>query len=273
MDKLTIKDLEVFGTHGVFEEEKRLGQKFLISVELSLDMREAGMTGDLTKSVHYGELCHQLEAEFKKESYDLIETAGEMLTMYILNHYPMVSQAKVKIKKPWAPILRSLDTVAIEISRSWHRVFIGFGANIGNKLENIKAAKELITQLEGVIITKESSIIETEPWGYEDQDSFLNGVLEVKTYLPPQELMFKLLEIESAVKRERKVHWGPRTIDLDILFYDDIISDDPRVTLPHPQAHHRGFVMESMAEIAPYFIHPFLNKNMIEIRDSLNLTP
>ena len=270
MDKLYIKDLEVFAYHGVFPEEKSLGQKFLISVTLNLDMREAAITGDLTKSVHYGELAHALEKEFQKESYDLIETAGEKLTTYVLNNYPMVSLVKIMIKKPWAPILRSMDTIAIEITREWHRAFIGFGANMGEKLKNIEAAIASLGAMDEISILNQSTIIETEPWGYEDQDAFLNGVLEIKTFLPPRELMIRLLGIEEELKRERTIHWGPRTLDLDILFYDNLISDDPHVILPHPRAHERGFVMEPMAEIAPYFIHPLFNKNMTELLKELN---
>lgn len=265
MDKLFIKDLEVFAYHGVFPEEKSLGQKFLISVTLTLDMREAAITGDLSKSVHYGELAHALEKEFQKESYDLIETAGEKLTTYVLDNYPMVSKVKIMIKKPWAPILRSMDTVAIEITREWHRAFIGFGTNMGNKLQNIETALASLKTLDGLIILNQSTIIETEPWGYEDQDVFLNGVLEIKTFLPPRELMTRLLAIEEELKRERTIPWGPRTLDLDILFYDDLISDDPQVILPHPRAHERGFVMKPMTEIAPYFIHPVFRKSMSEL--------
>ncbi|MBU4439835.1 MAG: 2-amino-4-hydroxy-6-hydroxymethyldihydropteridine diphosphokinase [Acetobacterium sp.] len=269
MDKLYIKDFEVFAYHGVFPEEKTLGQKFLISVTLTLDMQEAALTGDLTKSVHYGELCHALEIEFKKESYDLIETAGEMLAGYVLNNYPMVNDVSIMIKKPWAPILKSMDTVAIEINRGWHDAFIGLGTNMGDRNHNLKEAIEGITNTSGIQVLTQSSIIETEPWGYTDQDAFLNCVLKVKTTLPPQTLMTLLLEIEQGLKRERTIHWGPRTIDLDILFYDNLVTDDPHVILPHPRIQERAFVMESMAEIAPYFVHPLLNKRMVEIFDNL----
>lgn len=269
MDKLYIKDLEVFAYHGVFPEEKKLGQKFLISVTLTLDMREAAITGDLTKSVHYGELCYALEDEFKKESYDLIETAGEMLTTYVLTHYPMVSQVSIMIKKPWAPILKSMDTVAIEINRGWHEAFIGLGTNMGDRSQNLADAVEGIKNTPGIEILSQSSVIETEPWGYTDQDAFLNSVLKIKTWLPPQELMSLLLEIELDLKRERTIHWGPRTMDLDILFYDSLVSDNPHVILPHPRVHERAFVMESMAEIAPYFVHPLLNRRMTEIFEML----
>ena len=121
MDKLYLENIEIFAYHGVFQEEKTLGQKFIISLELTLDMREAAITGDLTKSVHYGELCHKIEEEFKKESYDLIETAVEKIAEYILFNYDMVKCAKVMLKKPWAPIGRHLDYAAVEIERAWHK--------------------------------------------------------------------------------------------------------------------------------------------------------
>jgi len=269
MDKLYIKDLEVFAYHGVFPEEKTLGQKFLISVTLTLDMQEAALTGDLTKSVHYGELCHALEVEFKKESYDLIETAGEMLASYVLKHYSMVNDVRIMIKKPWAPILKSMDTVAIEINRGWHEAFIGLGTNMGDRNQNLAEAIEAIKNSPGIEALIQSTVIETEPWGYTDQDAFLNCVLKIRTTLPPTTLMNLLLGIEQGLKRERTIHWGPRTIDLDILFYDNLITADPLVILPHPRIQERTFVMESMVEIAPYFVHPLLNKRMFEIFETL----
>lgn len=272
MDKLYIKDFEVFAYHGVFPEEKKLGQKFLISVTLTLDMQEAALTGDLTKSVHYGELCHALEAEFKKESYDLIETAGEKLAAFVLDNYPMVSHVSILIKKPWAPILKSMDTVAIEINRGWHDAFIGLGTNMGDRSQNLSDAIAAITNIPGIHVLTQSRVIETEPWGYTDQDSFLNCVLQIKTTLPPSRLMDQLLSIENDLKRERIIHWGPRTIDLDILFYDDLVSSDPHIVLPHPRVHERAFVLESMAEIAPYFVHPILNRRMTEILETVKTT-
>ena len=269
MDKLYVKDLEVFAYHGVFPEEKTLGQKFVLSMELDLEMQEAGLTGDLSKSVHYGELCHEVEREFQKESYDLIETAGEKIAGFILNHYDMVQGVKVMVKKPWAPIHRPLDYAAIEVRRAWHRVFIGFGANLGDKQKNIDEAIDILSKRDDMKILRRSTIIETEPWGYEEQDNFLNGVLEIKTWLSPRLLMQVLLETEAALKRERIIHWGPRTLDLDILFYDNLITDDPVVTLPHPRIQDRLFVLEPMTEIAPNFIHPVLRKSMSRLTEEL----
>lgn len=270
MDKIIIKDFEVFGNHGVFEEEKRLGQKFILSIELSLDTREAAITEDLSKSVHYGELAHKVEEEFKKQSYDLIETTAEKICEFILLEYSLVKKVKVSLKKPWAPILRSLDTVFIEIERQWNEAYISYGSNIGDKKYYIEEALKELDKYYHTKVIKKSNLIRTEPWGYKEQDEFLNGVCKIKTLLSPKELMEFLLSIESNLKRERVIKWGPRTIDLDIIFFNDIISEDEDVILPHPRMHQRSFVLEPLNEIAPYKVHPLYKKRIFELIEELN---
>lgn len=269
MDKIVIKDFEVFGNHGVFEEEKRLGQKFVLSIELSLDTREAGMTGDLTKSVHYGELAHKVYEQFKKESYDLIETVAEKMCEFILLEYPLVKSVKLKVKKPWAPILRSLDTVYVEVKRGWNEACISYGSNIGDKKFYIEEALKELSKEYHTKVLKTSSLITTEPWGYTDQEEFLNGACIIKTLLSPKELMKFLLSIEQGLKRERIIKWGPRTIDLDIIFFNDLVSEDEEVILPHPRMHQRSFVLEPLNEIAPYKIHPLYKKRVFELLEEL----
>lgn len=264
-----IKDLELFGYHGVFEEEKRLGQKFIISLELDLDLKFAARTGDLTKSVHYGELCEKVENEFLKESYDLIETAALNLADFILNEYKIINGVKVFLKKPWAPVKKHLDTVEIMIERKRHKAYIGLGSNIGDKEKNLNDAIDKISEQKNIIITKKSTFIVTEPWGYLDQEEFVNGVTEIETTLEPEELMDLLLEIELELKRERLIKWGPRTIDLDILMYDDLISNDEKIILPHPRMHEREFVLKPLNEIAPYLLHPVLNKRVFTLLEEI----
>lgn len=270
MDKLYLKDVEIFAHHGVFKEEKNLGQKFILSLELEVSLREAAKSNDLTKSVHYGELCHNIEKEFQKESYDLIETAAEKIAEYILFNYPLVKGVKVILKKPWAPINRHLDYAAVEIHRKWSTAYLSIGSNIGNKKENIELAIERLTSIKEIKVTKVSTIIETEPWGYENQDTFLNGALEIKTILSPKELMEVLLKIELEMKRERLIKWGPRIIDLDILIYDNIISEDEFIVIPHPRMEEREFVLKPLSEIAPFIIHPILKKRVIKLLEELN---
>jgi len=269
MDKMYIKDLEVYAHHGVFQEEKTLGQRFLISLELFLSLREAGTTDDITKTVHYGELCHLVEKEFTKESYDLIEKATEELAEVILLNYDLVQRVKVKIKKPWAPIGKPLKYAAVEIDRKWHITYIGVGSNMGDKDMNVKDALELINNSKHTKITKTSKFYETKPVGYLNQEDFLNCVVEVKTLLSPLELVRSLLSIEKELKRERVIRWGPRTIDLDVLLYDNVISSIDEIILPHPRMQERMFVLEPLCDIAPYVIHPILNKTIIQMKTTL----
>jgi dihydroneopterin aldolase/2-amino-4-hydroxy-6-hydroxymethyldihydropteridine diphosphokinase len=269
MDKMYIKDLEVYAHHGVFKAEKTLGQRFLISIELFLCLREAGSTDDLSKTVHYGELCHLVEDEFKKESYDLIEKATEKIAEFILLKYDLVQRVKVKVKKPWAPIGRPLEYAAVELDRSWHTAYIGVGGNMGDKEKNMQEAFELINDSKHTKITKTSKFYETKPVGYVEQEDFLNCAIEVKTLLNPLELVRFLLSIEKELKRERIIRWGPRTVDLDVLLYDNLISSLEEIIVPHPRMQERMFVLEPLCDIAPYVMHPILNKRIIEIKASL----
>lgn len=270
MDKIYLKDIEIFANHGVFQEEKTLGQKFILSLELSLDIKEAATTCDLTKSVHYGELCHKVIDIFQEESLDLIESVVNKVANFILDNYSMVNGVKVLLKKPWAPIGRHLDYAAVEINRERHTAYITIGSNMGNREENFKNAMKKIEEVEGIKIVKVSSFIVTEPWGNEDQEEFLNGAIKLETYLTPRELMTELLRIESELGRVREIKWGPRIIDLDIVLYDDLVSNDEFVILPHPFMHLRDFVLKPLNEIAPYALHPLKNKRIFELLDNKN---
>lgn len=265
MDKMYIRDLRVFANHGVFEEEKRLGQLFIISLELDLNLKAAGRTGDLSKSVHYGELCEKVDAEFTRESFELIESAALNLAEFILAEYPLIQGVKVFLKKPWAPIKKPLETVELRVERSWHKAYIGLGSNMGDTKAYLTEALKQMGAEAHTHITKQSSFITTKPWGYTDQADFLNAVVEVKTYLEPEELMDRLLEIEKELDRTRELRWGPRTIDLDLLMYDNLIMNEEKVILPHPRLHERAFVLESLNEIAPFMIHPVLHKSMMSL--------
>lgn len=269
MDKIYLKDVEIFANHGVFEEEKRLGQKFIFDIELELDLSVAGKTGDLNSSVHYGELVYEIEKIVSEKSYDLIETVGEKVCEHILLKYRMIKNAKVKVKKPWAPIGRHLSYAAIEINRGWHEAYISIGSNIGDKEKNLIEAINHLEDIKGIIIDKVSSFIKTEPWGLKEQDEFLNGAIKIKTILSPRELMEVLLNIEKTMKRERIVKWGPRIIDLDIILYDDLVTDDEYVTIPHPRMEEREFVLRPLLEIAPNKVHPLTKKRIFKMIEEL----
>ena len=269
MDKIHIKDLEIIGFHGAIPEEKVLGQKFVLSFELDVDLRQAGKNDDLTKTVHYGELAQKVEEEFTKTSYDLIEKAAEGICEFVLLNYPLVKKVKLLLKKPWAPTRKHVEYVAVEIERKWNKVYIAAGSNLGDKEETLKEAIYIIDKRKDCVVTKVSNFYTTDPVGYEDQDQFVNCVFEINTLQTPSELMDTLLEVEKDFKRERIIRWGPRTLDLDIIFYNDIISYDEHILIPHPRAHERHFVMKPMCDINPYYVHPIYRKRVMDISSEL----
>ena len=269
MDKIHIKDLEIIGFHGAIPEEKVLGQKFVLSFELDVDLRQAGKNDDLTKTVHYGELAQKVEEEFTKTSYDLIEKAAEEICEFVLLNYPLVKKVKLLLKKPWAPTRKHVEYVAVEIERKWNKVYIAAGYNLGDKEETLKEAIYKIDKRKDCVVTKVSNFYTTDPVGYEDQDQFVNCVFEINTLQTPSELMDTLLEVEKDFKRERIIRWGPRTLDLDIIFHNDIISYDEHILIPHPRAHERQFVMKPMCDINPYYVHPIYRKRVMDISSEL----
>lgn len=262
MDKIIIENFEIIAEHGVFKEEKFLGQKFIVSLEMKTDTREAGKTGNLNASTHYGFVSDDVEKLLTSQSFDLIETCAEKTAEMILTKYPLISEVKVAIKKPWAPIRKHFDFVAVEITRKWHTAYLSLGTNMGDKKKNLLEAAEKIGNLENTKITAQSTIIETEPFGYTEQDMFLNSCLEIRTLFTPQELLKELLGIELQMGRVREIKWGPRIIDIDILFFDDEIIGEADLAVPHPWICERMFVLEPLSEIAPNFVHPLEKKTV-----------
>lgn len=271
MDKIYINNLEFIGFHGVFPEEKKLGQKFLVSLELTVDTREAGKTGDLTKSVHYGLVAQDVEKIFLEKSIDLIETCAENIAEMVLKKYELVKEVKVTVKKPWAPLQMHFENVAVEISRKWHKIYLSLGSNMGDKRKNLLEAIERIGKLENTEVIKSSTILETEPFGYVEQDNFLNACLEVKTLMTGQEFLKAILQIELDMGRVREIKWGPRIIDIDILFYDREVIEDENLAVPHPWICEREFVLDPLSEIAPNYVHPLERKTIGMLARKLKL--
>lgn len=269
MDSIFIKDIVVFAHHGVFKEEKTLGQKFLIDLKLKMNLQPSAILKDLKKTVHYGVLSNDILQIFKEKSNDLIETCAEEIAIFVLKNYKVVKEVTVCVKKPWAPVNLPLDNVLVEITRKRHRVFLALGSNVGDSYKFLKDAKEMIKS-EYTTINKESKIYKTKPWGFVMQDDFLNQVIEIETFFESFSLLKEIQKIENKLARERKIHWGPRTIDIDILFFDDekIYTDD--LIIPHPYIEKRAFVLEPLKEIAPFFIHPVLNRSISDLFEMLD---
>ncbi|ACQ52905.1 2-amino-4-hydroxy-6-hydroxymethyldihydropteridine diphosphokinase [Clostridium botulinum] len=149
-----------------------------------------------------------------------------------------------------------------------HTAYVAFGSNIGEKENYIRKALEKIEERKMKII-KVSPIYETEPYGVLDQDSFLNGVVKIETNLTPEDLIGELLNIEKQLDRVRERRWGPRTIDLDIIFYDNLIINEKDLVIPHKDMENREFVLKPLCDIDENFIHPVLKKSVRELYDRL----
>lgn len=150
-------------------------------------------------------------------------------------------------------------------------VYISFGSNIGDREKAIEEALDLIDQNQ-MKITKRSDIYETEPYGYTDQPVFLNGAVEVETKLTCREVLERLLSIEKEVGRVRKFKWGPRLIDLDIIFFNDEIYDEEDLKVPHTDMQNRDFVLKPLNELCPDIIHPVLKKTIKELLEDLKMS-
>lgn len=269
MDQIRIKRLEVFANHGVLEEENKLGQKFLVSVTMGIDARKPGCSDALEDSVNYAEVSALICREAQGHTFRLIERLAEHLAKQILLQFPLVHCVDLEIEKPWAPVRMPLETVSVEIHRGWHQVCLGIGSNLGDKQANLDRAIEILhqnPQNRHIIV---SDYIETKPVGEVEQDDFLNGAIVMDTLQTPEELLKEIETIEKDLKRVRTVHWGPRTIDVDILLYEDRILCNDTLTIPHPEMCKRGFVLRPLAEIAPYAIHPIYKQTIRDLEEKL----
>jgi 2-amino-4-hydroxy-6-hydroxymethyldihydropteridine diphosphokinase len=153
-----------------------------------------------------------------------------------------------------------------------HIVYLALGSNMGNRLANLKNAISLLTPQ--MVVKKKSPVYETPPWGYADQPAFLNQVVMAETYMEAEALLGHLKRLETALGRVESFQNGPRLIDIDILFYDDVILDSPPLVIPHPRLHQRAFVLVPLNDIASDFVHPVLGKPISDLLldvDRLNI--
>ena len=194
---------------------------------------------------------------------------AEELVEDMLQKFDELEKVTLEIQKPWAPVGLPLKTVSVRITRSWHTAYIALGSNMGDSRQILDDAVSAIDALPASKVEKVSGFITTPPYGVTDQPDFLNGCLRMKTLYYPKELLRELNRIEKEAGRERIIHWGPRTLDLDIIFYDDLISQEDDLCIPHVEMHKRSFVLEPLEEIAPYKRHPGNGKTVRQMLEEL----
>lgn len=268
-DFIKITNLEIYAYHGVLEEEKKNGQVFLLNLKLYMPLRKPGLSDALADAVNYDEVCTLVVDVFTKEIYDLIEKAAEVTVEAVLKQFPALEAVELELCKPDAPITCAPENVSVNIYREWHKVYLSIGSNHEDALWYLEEACRRIQESSYIKGFQKSSILQTKPYGPIEQPDFQNGCVAFETYMEPEELLAFLNQIEAELKRERVLRWGPRTIDLDILFYDDLVYNSETLTIPHIDMQNRMFVLEPLFELCPYFRHPLLGKSVEQMRAEL----
>ena len=153
------------------------------------------------------------------------------------------------------------------------KAFIGLGSNLGDREASLRQALEHMAQSPETVVVRASSLYDTEPVGVEDQPHFLNAVAQLETQLTPRQLLWNLMLIERRLGRVRTQRWGPRTIDLDMLLYEDAVIEEDDFQLPHPELSKRSFVLVPLVELEPLLVHPVTGETMLALLQRLGARP
>jgi dihydroneopterin aldolase / 2-amino-4-hydroxy-6-hydroxymethyldihydropteridine diphosphokinase len=257
-DRIVLRGLVARGRHGVFPEERREGQDFVVDVALELDVRGAAATDDLARTVDYGELAEALADVVRGEPVDLVETLAERLAQVCVAD-PRVEAAEVTVHKPAAPIPEPFADVAVTLRRTRAELLppqrdgvLALGANLGDRDATLGAAVAELAGTPGLEVVGVSPVVETDPVGGPEQPDYLNAVVAVRSTLTPLALLAACLAVEQRHGRERRVRWGARTLDIDVVTYGDLVLRTPDLVLPHPRAAARVFVLAPWAALDPW---------------------
>lgn len=249
-DHIAVTGIRGFGHHGVLPHETELGQEFFVDVTLTVDLTAAARSDDLHDTVNYGEVAARVHALITDTRFALIETLADTIAAAMLE-FPGVREVRVEVHKPHAPMPVGVgDVVVSRYRRAPARVVLGLGANLGDRAEALQGAVTALSHHDDITVLAVSPVFATAPMGGPDQPDYLNAVVIVRTTLTPHELLRECHRIEAAAGRERVIRWGPRTLDVDLLEFDGRRIDDPELTLPHPRASQRAFVLAPWAAVA-----------------------
>lgn len=252
-DVIELVGVRAWGHHGVLEHEKRTGQEFLVDARLHVDTRAAARADALGRTVNYAEVAASIVAQIESAPVDLLETVAETLAARILAEQVLVRRIEVTLHKPSAPIPHPFADVRLHIVRDAAPVdaVLAVGTNLGDRAARLRRALDLLAQAEDVEILWTGPVIETDPVGGIEQDPFLNSAVGVRTRRTPWQLLELAQELEADAQRERRVRWGPRTLDVDVITYGDLVQEDEELILPHPRAAERAFVLVPWASARP----------------------
>jgi dihydroneopterin aldolase/2-amino-4-hydroxy-6-hydroxymethyldihydropteridine diphosphokinase len=241
---------------GVLPHERTLAQPVRIDLDLHVDLRDAGRTDDLSDTADYGDVAERVASVVRESKDALLERLADRIAEMVVA-IDRVEAVDVTVTKLRPPIPEQLDSTAVHIHRSrgdydavlrvQHVAIIALGSSLGDRDGYLRLAVSSFDDVQRI-----SQVFETDPiGGPEGQGAYLNMVVAVHTTLDPYALLRRCRQIEATAYRQRVVHWGPRTLDLDLLFYDDVHIDDPLLTVPHPRLAERRFVLAPLQEVAP----------------------
>lgn len=268
-DFIKITNMPVFAHHGVLAEEKENGQKFFLNAKVYVDMRKAGLTDKLEETVNYDQICTYLNEVFTEKTFNTIEAAAEHTIQEIMISFHSIQAMELEVRKPHAPLTYVPEDISVTLYREWHKVYLSFGSNEGNPIGHINEAIEMLKAPYAVRDIVKSELFITKPYGPVEQNDFVNGCLEMETYMHPEELVAYIHKIEDSFERDRSIKWGPRPIDLDIVFYDDWTYNSSTLTIPHADMENRMFVLEPLSQLCPGRRHPVWGKTVAQMKAEL----
>jgi dihydroneopterin aldolase/2-amino-4-hydroxy-6-hydroxymethyldihydropteridine diphosphokinase len=262
MYKIFIKNLKLFGYHGVNPEEKINGQDFIFNAAIHLkedcEKPDIVLGDDISNTVNYSEIITIIKEINSAKKFDLLETLSRQIAQNILDFSPLVSKVKVKVEKPNPPIKEDLESVGVVCKLNqnikFSRFYLSAGSNIGDREKNLRDAVSGLKSKDFVKISSVSSIYETEPMYYKEQEGFFNIAIAgtIAGDCSPFEFLGLLKSLEYYMGRKGStVRHGPRLIDLDLLYFDELRITSDILVIPHPLIKERKFVLLPLAEIAP----------------------
>lgn len=259
-DRIELRGVRAFGRHGVYDFERAEGQEFVADIVLHLDLAPAGRSDDVRDTVHYGELAEKVTAIMAGDPVDLIETLAGRIAEAALE-YDAVERVVVTVHKPQAPITVPFGDVAVVVDRSArHPAVVALGSNLGDRGASLASAVAAIARLDGVDLVAVSPVVESAALTLDGVDpnlpTYLNQVVTLTTSRTPLGLLAALQQIELDHGRIRDKRWGDRTLDLDIVSFDGLERHDEKLTLPHPGAASRSFVLVPWAIADPDAVLP-----------------
>ena len=268
MTKIDIYNLTVNATHGVFDKEKVTPQPFVFDCSIDYDFEKAAIGDDLALTLDYGNIMQDITDFCRDNCFDLIETLCYRTAQMLMDKYPIVG-ITLTVKKPQAPVDLPFENVSVGVSLERKDVYLSLGSNLGERQSILDNAIATLKENKAIKVLKVSSPYENPPYGGVAQYPFINMAVKISTYLSPDALLDYLHEIEEKAHRSREIRWGDRTLDMDIIFYGDMIIDTDRLTIPHADYQNRDFVLIPLHEIAPNFVCPLKRKRISELLKEL----